>query len=241
MTWLVAGGLLLAAGLLVVQAFVSANPKTLARLIRYSGAALLVLLALPIAWRGGIALATFLIGIALMVAMGRPLRSLFAGGRGLFGRGASPTPGQKSEIDTPLLHVTLDHDSGEMDGRVRQGPFAGRRLSDMPIEALAAFLRECRTQDPDSAALVETYLTRHRAAEFTAAEDAPQEEPSAAPTTGAMTTKEALAVLGLAAGATRDEIIAAHRDLMKKLHPDHGGSDYLASKINQAKECLLEN
>jgi hypothetical protein len=65
------------------------------------------------------------------------------------------------------------------------------------------------------------------------------ETPRGPPGTGRMSREEAYEVLGLSAGATREEIIAAHRRLMQKMHPDRGGSDYLAGKINRARDVLL--
>lgn len=55
---------------------------------------------------------------------------------------------------------------------------------------------------------------------------------------GTMTHEEALRVLGLREGATRDAVINAHRSLIKKVHPDHGGSDLLAQQVNEAKRVL---
>lgn len=57
---------------------------------------------------------------------------------------------------------------------------------------------------------------------------------------GPMSRERALEILGLQAGASRDEILAAHRRLIQRLHPDRGGSDYLAQQLNEAKRRLLE-
>jgi len=66
-------------------------------------------------------------------------------------------------------------------------------------------------------------------------------EYQAPPRHGKMTVAEALEVLGLKPGASRDDIILAHRKLIARLHPDKGGSDYLAAQINLAKKVLLES
>ena len=58
-------------------------------------------------------------------------------------------------------------------------------------------------------------------------------------TGGDMNRAEALAILGLKEGASKEEIVAAHRHLMQKLHPDRDGNDYLAAKLNQAKDLLV--
>jgi hypothetical protein len=55
-----------------------------------------------------------------------------------------------------------------------------------------------------------------------------------------MTREEAYRVLGLSPGATREQIVAEYRRLMKRVHPDQGGTTYLASRLNQAKDRLLE-
>ena len=56
---------------------------------------------------------------------------------------------------------------------------------------------------------------------------------------GKMTVAEAREILGVKADASREEIIKAHRRMMQKVHPDRGGTDYLAAQLNQAKDTLL--
>jgi hypothetical protein len=244
MTWLIFGGLLFFAGFLLVQALVGANPRTLANIIRYSAASVLILLSLRLAWRAGVGAALPLVALALMILGWRGGATPFGmGGLGrAFGR-AQKSSGQTSEIATKTLQVTLDHDSGQMDGEVLVGGYQGRTLSSMNIEELLELLRFCRAGDGDAAALLETYLERHRSEELDSAayDNGPgYDRQSLSGQGGAMSSKEAYAILGLEPGASDKDIANAHRHLMKKLHPDQGGSTYLATKINRAKEVLLD-
>ena len=141
-----------------------------------------------------------------------------------------------SSIRTRFLAMQLQHDSGQMDGEVLEGRLKGARLSNLSVEQLLELAQECRV-DNDSLQILEAYLDRHHA-------DWRQRENSAggsATGTGeAMMTREmALDILGLPADASRDQVVQAHRRLMQKMHPDRGGSDYLAQKINAARDFLL--
>ena len=124
---------------------------------------------------------------------------------------------------------------GAVRGRVRKGIFVGRAVERMAPAELALLWQDCRFVDPQSARLIEAYLDRVHP---TWQEDMAraEAEPGAG---GIMTRDEALEVLGLAPGASEEEIRRAHRELMLKMHPDRGGSSYLAAKINQAKDVLL--
>jgi DnaJ-domain-containing protein 1 len=126
-----------------------------------------------------------------------------------------------------------------MTGTVLRGRFAGLRLEELGRADLLALLRECRAEDEESARLAEAYLDR---AHPDWQEDVAGARTGAPPPRGSsadVTVDEAYAILGLAAGATAQQIREAHRRLMKQLHPDHGGTDYLATKINRARDVLL--
>ncbi len=187
--------------------------------------------AIPVAMRG--------INLLMMLpAIRQTLRSLGLGGfvGGATQAGASGTAGQSSSIRTRFLEMTLNHASGDMDGLVLEGEYQGRRLSELALDALLRLLDLCRREDSQSATLLEAYLDRTQGADWRQmAPGGPQAHPSSGP----MNQEEALAVLGLASGADPAAIRDAHRRLMQRLHPDRGGSDYLAAKINEAKRVLL--
>ncbi|MEZ5571884.1 MAG: molecular chaperone DnaJ [Halioglobus sp.] len=150
-------------------------------------------------------------------------------------RAAAAAGGNTSTVETALLRMQLDHDSGDLQGEVLKGAFAGRRLADMDRQQLEQLLSYCRREDTDSLRLLDSYLQQRFPGEtFTGEQDNVQSGSN-----HTMGRAEALAVLGLQEGATRDEILAAHRQLIQKLHPDRGGNDYLAAQVNRARDVLI--
>jgi hypothetical protein len=132
--------------------------------------------------------------------------------------------------------MTLDHDTGALTGTIVSGSNAGRSLEDFDLPALLAMFPEL---DAESAPLLESYLDRRFPAWRQNAQGDTADRQRRAASGGKMTDEEAYQILGLKPGAGRDEIGRAHRALMKKLHPDQGGSTYLAARVNEAKEVLL--
>lgn len=153
--------------------------------------------------------------------------------------GAGAPAGRRSTVNTRYLRMRLDHDSGDLSGEVIAGGFSGRSLDDLLLEELLALYAEV-ADDPQSRAVLEAYLDRRHGDVWRqrAGSDAGADG-EAQSFSDAMTREEAYQVLGLEPGAGDDEIVAAHRRLMQKLHPDRGGSTFLAAKINQAKDLLL--
>jgi hypothetical protein len=248
LTYLFLGFLLMLAVIGLMVAFTRAQPAALARGLRWSafGLAGAGLILLPFIGRGSL--------IALGPAVLIPLLTRFVVRRSQEWSRPGPRSGQASAVETAWLSMTLDHDSGAMDGRVRAGCFAGRNLSALDLPELRTLLDECRSADPDSVPLVEAYLDRVHGpgwrdpgeAGGQAAGASGPEAPGGAgssprPPRGGMSYEEAYEILGLTPGAGPEAVKDAHRRLMQKLHPDHGGSTYLAAKINQAKDLLLGN
>lgn len=157
-------------------------------------------------------------------------------------RRATGNSGRRSEVATDWLRMHLDHDSGRMSGQVLQGRFAGRELERLSLDQLRELMAELAGADPESADLLQAYLEREHGESWDAsgAADADEARQSEADSASLSDHDEALRILGLAPGAGEAEIIAAHRRLMQKLHPDRGGSDYLAAKVNAAKRLLLD-
>jgi hypothetical protein len=230
--------LLLALVLLAVVAFaiawfLRANPSTVARLLR---PALVVL--------GGIGVGGLLIfglrfvpqllpelfglaGVVIAALIARAVRRRPSGGF------SSPGSAQRTEVHTAFLQAWIDHGTGDVGGAVLSGRFAGRTLDGLGDGDLLDLHAEC-SSDADSLRILEAYLDRRLGSDWRNARRPPPSGPRSD-----MTRDEALAVLGLAEGASADEIRAAHRRLIQRMHPDVGGSADLAARINRAKDVLL--
>ena len=150
---------------------------------------------------------------------------------------AQASTAQHSKVSTATLRMQLDHETGALSGEVLAGPLQGWHLDELSRDQLQQLMDYCRDQDPESVALLEGYLEQRFGEDDGAS--AGEEPPRGAGHNEGMSRQEALDVLGLHDGADRDAITSAHRKLMQKLHPDRGGSDWLAAKINQAKDLLL--
>lgn len=156
-------------------------------------------------------------------------------------RGArGPSPGQTSDVETRFLRMTLNHDTGEMDGEILEGPHRGKRLSAVALDDLLGLLDECRREDAQSAAVLEAFLDRRFGEEWRGDTGADDSRDKGVPGDSRMNSEEARSILGVGKDASREEIVAAHRQLIQKLHPDRGGTAYLAAKLNEAKRVLLE-
>lgn len=143
-----------------------------------------------------------------------------------------------SRVSTATLEMTLDHQTGKIDGEISVAPFTGRMLSSLSVPELKQLYQYCHQNDPEAMRLLDAYINKeHPNLRGEAGAGGSQAPP--AEIDGAMTTEDALDILGLNPGATRKEITSAHRKLMSTLHPDKGGSTYLATRVNQAKDRLL--
>jgi DnaJ domain len=228
---LVLGVIVLILLLFAAYSFSKADPKHVVRVLRYVVGSAALLFAVFLLVRGSIvpAVAIGLIGLGLLGYV-----SLW---RARFGGRTRKTPGQASRVRTASLEMELEHDSGALRGRVLAGRHQGAALDDLDVPTLITLLSEI---DEDSIPLLSAYLDRrqprwreHAPGEAAAANGS---RPSRG---GKMTEEEAYQILGIQPGATAQDIARAHRSLMKRLHPDQGGSTYLAARINEAKDVLI--
>jgi len=225
---LILGVLALVLGLWALNVISKVDPKVGARVVKASGGLLALGFAVFLGLRGEL-------GVALPLgAFGLALLGWLPFGAAGFSRRATKSKGQASRVRSSMLEMELDHDSGKMRGRFTAGPHQGRELNSIDVASLARLLPSL---DEESRALLLAYLDRRDPAWREHAQGDPAAR-RAAPFGGKMTEEEAYQILGLQPGASAEDVSRAHRSLMKKLHPDQGGSTYLATRVNEAKDVL---
>jgi hypothetical protein len=235
MLWLAIGAGVLLLLLTVLRGFATARVETIRNLgLWLAGlAALAAVVLVVLSGRAGQVIWTLLLFSPLLL---RRVQGWLSARRFRARPGAAAG---ESAVETATLSMRIEFGSGQITGRVRRGAQTGRDLAELTLPELLALLGGCRADDPESVPLLEAWLDR-AAPDWRAAEAA-MGDGTAPPAgrSGPMTRAEALAVLGLAEPASEAEIRAAHRRLMRGAHPDQGGSDWLAARINQARDVLL--
>jgi hypothetical protein len=222
------GFLVLVLALWLLNLVSKADPKIAARVVKAGGGLVSLAFAVFLGVRGELAIAIPL------GAFGLGLLGWMPFGPAGFSARTQRSKGQASRVRTQFLELELDHDSGAMRGAIIAGSRRGASLDDLPVETLAALVGEF---DEESRALLVAYLDR-RDAGWREHADADAATGRSAASSGKMSKDEAYQILGLEPGASVDDVAQAHRRLMKRLHPDQGGTTYLAARINEAKEVL---
>jgi len=234
MVYFLAGCALLVLLLFAARSLTKANPRRLADAFRKAGGVALFAVAGFLALRGAFPIAIPIAAFALNLVAGRSV--------GGFGTGsAEKSQGQTSHVETERLEMELDHDSGFMDGKCLQGRFAGRMLSSLSETEAIELYNSFAADRLKEASLMEAYLDwRVPGWQEKAESRAEAGDGRGGFFSGRMSPEEARAVLDVGPEADEAEIRQAHRRLMQKVHPDHGGSNYLAARINEAKDVLLD-
>ncbi|RUV92672.1 MAG: molecular chaperone DnaJ [Mesorhizobium sp.] len=214
----------------VATIFLRADPARLASGMRTLGPVLLALIGVAVLLVGREGIGGLILSMALAwygsMRMKRPTAKL--------------EPGKHSTVRTAALEMELDHDTGNLEGLVLAGRHEGKMLGTMSLSELQQLYREL-PGDPESRQLLETYLDGRFPIWRKDAEANGGEGLGVSPGSGAMTKEEAYKILGLEAGAAAADVRKAHRRLMQRLHPDIGGTSFLAARINEAKDVLLSN
>ena len=218
-----------AIALLVLALFVRTDASALARGLRIAGPALVGILGVGLLLVGRVGVGGMLVSAAA---------AWYA--NGLRRTRPQRAPPGRSTVRTAALEMVLDHETGRLDGLVLAGRYEQKQLASLGLGALLELYSELYS-DSESRQLLETYLDSRFPVWRENAQAGGGHRHGVAPGSGAMTKEEAYQILGLEAGATPADVRKAHRRLMQRLHPDVGGSSFLAARINEAKDILLTN
>ncbi len=248
MIWLMLGALAVVVLAFAGRLYTRTDPARLGGSVKLAAAIGLALIALAALARAEFPIAVLLGGVAIFLSGAH---------KKLLGRLQTAA---RAVLESSMIKMTLDPSSGALDGVVCDGMFEGYGLAELDLAQLMELRAECEAKDSDGVRLLEVYLDRRFGTQWrvksrpdeprSAHHDGPGRSGAGSTSSGssgsgssgsgAMSRAEAYAVLGLKAGATPAAVKEAHRRLMIKLHPDQGGSTYLAAKINRAREVLLE-
>lgn len=231
MSALLAIAALLLVGTALLAAFLKIDASRLAGGMRSAGPVVLGVLGVGALFTGRAGIAGMLLSAAA---------AWYGAARARGGAGKPKAKGQRSTVRTAALEMELDHDTGKLEGVVLAGSFEARQLGQMSLAELRGLYGEL-VSDFESRQLLETYLDGRFAGWREDAKPHSDDRQGVPPGSGAMTKEEAYKILGLEAGAATADIRKAHRRLMQRLHPDIGGSSFLAARINEAKDVLLSN
>jgi hypothetical protein len=213
-----------------VNKFVQANPKGMTFVVQRGGGVAAMIAAVYLASVGQLAVALPLAFMAFNLLGWMPFD--------MFGMKSQKSSGQASRVQSNFIEMELDHDTGAMRGRIIAGRHAGSSLEGLETSVLISLLGEL---DEESRALLMAYLDRRDSRWREHAQGGAAAGHGSPAGSGKMTKEEAYQILGLQSGASAEDIGRAHRTLMKKLHPDQGGSTYLAARVNEAKDVLLRD
>lgn len=226
-------GLMLAAlTFLLLRGFTRASPSTLAKLIRGGGGVFAFLLGGLMMLRGLFGPGLALAGLGFWLL---DLKNRSYGGFRASGRGASGV----SRVRSAMIEMELDRATGAITGVVLVGVHEGLPLDRLTRTQLMNLYGVCQSDDPEGARLLEAYFDRRFAGWRRAGERDRNAGRGGAGRASSISEQEAYEILGLQKGASASDIARAHRDLMKKLHPDHGGTTDLAARVNEAKDVLM--
>jgi len=136
-----------------------------------------------------------------------------------------------AKISSGFIEITIEPSNGNIDGTVLQGRFTDKKLSELSEQELEELAQDCQ-DDAKARRLLTAFRLRNQKRQQQHTQPPP-------PTYAQMGRKEALAILGLSEDCDKADIVKAHKKLIQKMHPDRGGSDFLAAQINQAKDTLI--
>jgi hypothetical protein len=240
LTLILLGIALLVGFILFGHWYISAEPKEALKALKWIGIGFFIVITcffvftgrLNWAFMGLPLLVPWLIRAHTIVRVAKTFRRMSQTNGGVKG-------GNTSDVETQFFKMTLDHDSGDMSGTISEGDHSGAYIEDLTTPQLVVLLNTCLVEDIDSARVLEAYLDRNRPDwhKFSDGSDTYSQQAN----TTSMDRSLALQILGLSNEATDKKIKEAHRKLITGMHPDHGGSDYLAAQINLAKDVLLGN